>query len=587
MRRTNDATTRGWPAPAALAVLAGVLLVMLSGTWATASQDIARPRASTPPAGASALLGSQSDCTDIYEPDNTPPLAALLSTEGGSQDHTFDATADEDWMRFRASAGVVYTLTTSNLVAVIGPQGNVLRTNTVMYLYDSDGSSELARNDDYQPNSLASQIVWSAPHTGQFYSMVTDFYGRDNCLGYTIRAVHGPLRQLLPAVLKQPTFTPTPTSTPTLTPTPTRTATPTSTRTSSPTPSRTPTRTSTATLTRNPTLTPTATRTRTPTLTPTVTATVWREHVSVPGLLHPNSIAIDPATHRVYITSRDNNRVFLLDGQSRALLASSTVCSAPWGLALDPGHGKVWVSCFGQGEIDILNAANLNVEQSIELAGGSTWELANLAADPGRGLAFVASHGQNQLLQVSPSGAVQFLSFRSIGTWGVATYPDLDRVFVTSRDTANLVVLDGGNGYNPLPGQDISPCSGDRAIPYGLAVNPGNGKLYVSCSVSGSVDRLAVYQVTGLKYLTTVRTGSGGSNGGGGIAVNPNTGHLFVTNSAANTVSIVDSARDQLLQNVAVGSDPFGIAVDPGTRLVWVANRGSSDLDLLADPDIP
>jgi len=212
-----------------------------------------------------------------------------LPLERSSQSHTLHATGDEDWFRFQSSAGAVYTVTTSNLLSVVDPLGGIARTDTIMFLYDSDSTSELARNDDFLPNNLASRIVWSAPHSGQFYIRVMDLYGRGLCLGYTITGSHGPTRVLLPMLLNQPTASPTPSPKPSPTPFPT----------------------------------------------PAVTS------VPVPGLLHPNALAVNPSTQRVYVTSRDNNKVLMLDGRTFAVLKEAAVCASPWGVAVNPETGKL------------------------------------------------------------------------------------------------------------------------------------------------------------------------------------------------------------------------------------------------------
>lgn len=233
-----------------------------------------------------------------------------------------------------------------------------------------------------------------------------------------------------------------------------------------------------------------------------------------------------------------------------------------------------------------MDAATLDLQTDIALGSGPDWELAMMAIDPGQQNIFVASHARNALVLVSDSATYRLADANGGGTWGVAGDPGLKRVYVTNRDTANLSALDAASDYKYIAESNILPCRDERAAPYGLGFNPANSNLYVACSVNGSVDRLAVYTAgaTGLHYVTTIPTGNGGRNGGGGIAVNPLTGHVFVTNSAANTVSIIDSNTNSPLLEVAVGSDPFGIAVDPLTGLIFVADRGDSNIHVFTDP---
>ncbi len=103
---------------------------------------------------------------DVYEPDNLYPLADPIPTDGTIYTRTFHVVADKDWLSFEARAGLVYTLTTFNLDPDV---------DTVLQLYDVDGSTLLQENDDYTPGSWASRIVWTAPVDGTYFVRITHF----------------------------------------------------------------------------------------------------------------------------------------------------------------------------------------------------------------------------------------------------------------------------------------------------------------------------------------------------------------------------------------------------------------------------
>ena len=98
---------------------------------------------------------------DGYEGDDTVDQASEL-LEGQSQVHNFDALGDEDWMYFTATAGYTYTIYTFGLGEA---------ADTYIYLYDMDGATLLASNDDYN-SRLSSRIDWVAPASGNYYILV-------------------------------------------------------------------------------------------------------------------------------------------------------------------------------------------------------------------------------------------------------------------------------------------------------------------------------------------------------------------------------------------------------------------------------
>lgn len=111
-------------------------------------------------------------CEDQYEPDNRFPQQAKPLELNTEQVHTFclsgTAGPDTDWLSFVASAGKIYSFYTKDLS---GP------TDTVLSLYQADGT-KLYENDDYDPGQgLASRIDWSFTSPGVYYLAVREKRG--------------------------------------------------------------------------------------------------------------------------------------------------------------------------------------------------------------------------------------------------------------------------------------------------------------------------------------------------------------------------------------------------------------------------
>ncbi len=131
---------------------------------------------------------------DAYENDETAVAASLISL-GETQTHNFDHLGDEDWLRFNAQAGMTYTLRTSNLG---------VSADTYLYLYDSDGTTLLASNDDYD-SALSSYIEWAAPASGVYYVRIRHWNPNVGGCGtsYTFKLAEPGFDLFLPVVLRQ------------------------------------------------------------------------------------------------------------------------------------------------------------------------------------------------------------------------------------------------------------------------------------------------------------------------------------------------------------------------------------------------
>ncbi len=99
---------------------------------------------------------------DGEEGDNDRTQARMVTVGAAARTHNFCPASDEDWVKFSAKKGKVYVLQTTNLA---------FASDTVLHLYDTDGTTELAQNDDYGYTS-GSRIVWEAPADGLYFAKV-------------------------------------------------------------------------------------------------------------------------------------------------------------------------------------------------------------------------------------------------------------------------------------------------------------------------------------------------------------------------------------------------------------------------------
>ncbi|MFZ2360861.1 MAG: alpha/beta fold hydrolase [Anaerolineae bacterium] len=310
--------------------------------------------------------------------------------------------------------------------------------------------------------------------------------------------------------------------------------------------------------------------------------------VPVPGMQTPNGLAVDPVTHGVYITSRNNDRLLMLDGFTNRVLGQAAVGDSPWGVAVDSANKRVYVADFASGDLRILAADTLAPIAMVPLVSNNvTAQPTNVATSNNLGLALVADHRANKLYVVNGvTGAVVTAQpTNASGAWGVAYNPVLNRAYVSHRDDGKVTTMDGTAGWVQLPGQTLQPCgAGGQA--YGLGFNAFQQILYIACAAPlGNVNVVKVYatETSGFRFLASVPVGSGGDDGGGGIAINTQTGNVFFTNSTSNTVSVINSTTHQVIATLSAGTRPFGAAVDPVTGKVFIGNKGSNDLTILND----
>jgi len=110
---------------------------------------------------------------DSYEDDDTWQNAKELLTNGSKQIHGFYPAGEVDYVKFTAVAGFVYVVETNNL-------SDIDITDTMLYLYDTDGTTQITENDDLYLGTIetgvrTSRIVWKAKSNGTYYVKVINW----------------------------------------------------------------------------------------------------------------------------------------------------------------------------------------------------------------------------------------------------------------------------------------------------------------------------------------------------------------------------------------------------------------------------
>jgi len=368
-----------------------------------------------------------------------------------------------------------------------------------------------------------------------------------------------------PSATPSPTWTPTPSPTPspTWTPTPSPTPSPTWTPSPTPSPTHTPSPTPTCTPTHTPSPTPSPTHTPSPTATPTphpclptslatlsvgahpkgVAASAGRAYVGLfdesaiavvdgrSGVLlttiatlggHANGVAV--WDNKVYMANRDSATVSVVDVTDNSFLHTIPVGQLPWGVAA--ANGRIYVANFADNTVSVIDAEKDEVIATVSVAAYP----ALVAARDDR--AYI-THLGGELSVIAANGTrVDEIGLAGPGAFGVAVDPAQDRVYVGSKESHELWVVDIGR-------REVIETLELPGPPYALAFNPASGHLF---AVDGEADRVYVIETATGHLIGALPVGhQDAAQGGQGIAVAEN--RLYVANYAAGSVTIFDDSH--------------------------------------------
>src|SRR5204863_10171805 len=105
------------------------------------------------------------------------------------------------------------------------------------------------------------------------------------------------------------------------------------------------------------------------------------------------------------------------------------------------------------------------------------------------------------------------------------------------------------------------------------------GSLTVSRSSTWIFVTLVLLFALGTKAQTvTTNVAVGGSPVG--VAVNPSTNKIYVADYESNDVTVIDGATNTTT-SVAAGTNPYAVAVNPATNKIYVANKDNSNVTVI------
>ena len=135
-------------------------------------------------------------CGDPHEANDTPGQATLITYGTTFSDPDLCPAGDADYYAFTGSAG-------DTIVADVDAQAIGSSLDSYLYLYDTDGITELAHNDDY--DGLDSRVMYTLPADGTYYLMLREFshpYLGGSDYFYSISLGPPLLKTYLPTLLK-------------------------------------------------------------------------------------------------------------------------------------------------------------------------------------------------------------------------------------------------------------------------------------------------------------------------------------------------------------------------------------------------
>jgi YVTN family beta-propeller protein len=352
----------------------------------------------------------------------------------------------------------------------------------------------------------------------------------------------------------------------------------------------------------------------------------------------PTGVAVDTATHTVYVANQGGNTVSVLDA-SRCSASDPTGCASPSatvhvgdgpsGIAVDQATDSVYVTNNGGDTVSVINGATCNAKDQAGCGGTPP------TVTVGNGPFAVGIDSTTDSIYVTNGGAMSNGTSSSVGdtvsvidgaTCNAAVQSGCDQTPATvavgpgpagigvNQNTDSIYVADTGQfgGATSALGHTVSLIDGatcnatDQAgcgqatatvpvgvAPFGVAVDESTNKIYVADNTGGDTPA-SLSVINGASCDAAETSGcatrapemAGPGFAPNGIALDPTNHVLYTANFYGANVSAIDVGSAKGSHSAAlfaVGSAPEDIAIDPANHTVYVSNSLDGTVSLMAD----
>ncbi|MGA3213580.1 MAG: beta-propeller fold lactonase family protein, partial [Terriglobales bacterium] len=265
------------------------------------------------------------------------------------------------------------------------------------------------------------------------------------------------------------------------------------------------------------------------------------------GITSPNiqAVAVNPVTNKAYALSESTTSTYInvlsvIDGATNALATGSPVNTGttPQAVAVNPGNPAASASTCSSSP----SAANCDVAT-----------------------VYVVNNGGASVTAVNASTLSPTTVNVGTSPVAIAVDPVTNQAFVANSGSANMTVIDGGQG-TLYPTTNVS--TGTSSVPKAIAVNPVINYVYVANQGTNTV---SVYDEQAATMVSTVPLPT--SAAPAAIAVDTIHDNIYIANSGIGNVSVLPGTGSSTTQ-VTVGSTPEAIAYNPTNNTIYVANTG-------------
>ena len=300
----------------------------------------------------------------------------------------------------------------------------------------------------------------------------------------------------------------------------------------------------------------------------------------------PVGIAYDPLHQRMYVANQAGSTVSVINTITNTVIDTDPntpginpipVGDGPTFLAYDPVHQRIYVTNQIDSTVSVIDTITNTVIDTdpntpginpIPVGGGAF----AIAYDPVHNRMYITNLTvPNSTIYVIDTNTMAVIDTIMIQAQlsGIEYDPVHQWMYVSNYVDANVVIVIDTN-TNAVIGNPIPVGEG----PNGMAFDPVNQRIYVAHDRD---DTVYVINTNTNTVVDKIFVGSETTN----IAYDPINQRMYATHNADNVVSEIDTTTNQIIDIISVGDAPLDIAYDPVNHRIYVPNYGDDTVSII------
>ena len=158
-----------------------------------------------------------------------------------------------------------------------------------------------------------------------------------------------------------------------------------------------------------------------------------------PARQQPMAVAVNDATNKAYVVNHNSSSVTVLNGQTRAVVATVKTGSGPEAIAINPRTNRIYTANSGEGSVTVIDG-NTNTVAATVRAGQAP---RCIAVNPVTYKIYTVNYGSGDSTEID--GATS--SATSIPTgkhpWVIAIDSRANKTYVVNEDSAGISIING------------------------------------------------------------------------------------------------------------------------------------------------